>query len=504
MTEFDVVIVGSGVGGACTAYRLARAGVSVLVLERGGYLPKEPENWSPEEVFLNQRYVARDEKWSLNGGKPEWPASYYNVGGATKMFGGVLARLRARDLEELSFEDGVSPAWPITYQDLEAYYTEAESLFRVHGRLGLDPTEPPHSAGYDFGPVDHEQTILNLFNGIRAKGHHPYSLPLAVERHAGGTCVRCATCDGFPCKLGAKNDVEQILVQQLLQRPNVTLKTHSKVERIVLDEAGRKVDHLIVSTQDGKIFVRGNVYVLSAGAINSAALLLRSADERAPRGIANSSGLVGRNYMAHNSSVVMAIGRKKTGVTFQKTMGLNDFYFGDADYPFPMGNAQLIGKVSGAVLASQTPLMPRSIGDAISARSVDWYVQTEDLPCADSGVRIANDGTLQLAKVPTNRRPHREIVKRVSQIMRDQGYPIVVSREFGIRTTSHQCGTARFGTDPAHDVLDPYCRTFDHPNLFVIDASFFPSSSGMNPSLTIAAQAFRAGDHILASEFGIR
>jgi len=408
-----------------------------------------------------------------------------------------------RDLQEIEYPDGRSPAWPIGYQDLEPYYGEAERLFGVHGHTGVDPTEPATTSQLPFGPVDHDRPIEQLIYQLRDRGLRPFSLPLVLQRHSGGACVRCGTCDGYPCRVAAKLDAELALVRPALAYRNVTLLDNSMVTRLELDPASNKISR-IVGLRDGQEFsLRAKIFVVSAGAINSAALLLRSAVGRSPRGIANSSGVVGRHYMAHNSSVVMAVGLKKTGTVFQKSFGVNDFYFGDERYPHPMGNVQMIGKMRGPMLAHRTPMLPPRLRQAIADRSVDWYLQSEDLPHPDSRVSVGADGSIRLDRKVTNLRSHKELVKRIRGLMRSLGYPVVLSEMLGPRTTSHQCGTVRMGTDPRQAALDAFCRTFDHPNLFVVDGSFFPSSAAVNPSLTIAAQALRVADHMLYEDFGI-
>ncbi|MDB5527153.1 MAG: glucose-methanol-choline oxidoreductase [Devosia sp.] len=500
---FDVVIVGSGVGGGAAALRLARTGLSVAVLERGEYLPREAANWDPAAVFPGQRYVDKGESWSFNGSAPERPSAYYYVGGATKMFGGVMMRLRERDFGELEYADGRSPAWPIQYKDLEPYYGEAERLFNVHGKAELDPTEPPRVHGLPYPPVDHEPGMEQLIYKLRDQGLQPFALPLAIQRHSGGSCLRCATCDGFPCKVDAKSDAEIALIRPALAYPNVTLFTRTKVDRFDLGSDGKSIAAVRGSRDGEELTFRAKTFILAAGAINSAALLLRSAQGSFEQGLANSSGVVGRHYMAHNSSVIMALGTNRPGTVFQKTFGLNDFYFGDRDYPYPMGNVQMIGKVHGPMLQHRLPFLPSGIRQAIAEHSVDWYAQSEDLPHPDSRVTVGRGGDIALTRVPTNLGAHRELIKRTKRFMHAMGFPIVLVEGLGIKTTSHQCGTIRMGKNPGSAALDPFCRSFDHPNLFVTDGAFFPSSAGVNPSLTIAAQAMRAADHIIRTDFGV-
>jgi choline dehydrogenase-like flavoprotein len=501
---YDVVIVGSGVGGSAMALRLATSGLSVLILERGTWLPREPENWNPTEVFIRRRYIAHGERWSFDGGAPETPLAYYNVGGASKLFGGVLIRLRQRDFQALEFPDGLSPEWPIAYDDLEDYYNIAEGCFGVHGAAGEDPTEPRRSQPFPHAPIRHEDRIGSLVDDLHKIGLKPFHLPLSLQRHDGGNCIRCATCDGYPCKIDAKGDAEISLLNPALAHPNVELWTDALVDRLVLDADGRKIAG-VTGHRHGEAFsITAKIVILAAGAINSAALLLKSADARFAKGLANSSDVVGRHYMAHNSSVLMALSLRRTNISFQKTFGLNDFYFGDSDYPYPMGNAQMIGKLQAPMIAGRTPFLPNALRSEILRHSIDWYLQSEDFPDPDCRITIDSSGAIQIRRKLTNLEPHRQLISRVSQAMKQVGFPVIQTEALGVKATSHQCGTIRMGRDPATAALDGYCRSYDHPNLFVVDASFFPSSTGVNPALTVAAQSMRAADHLAQTEFGGR
>jgi choline dehydrogenase-like flavoprotein len=500
-STYDIVVIGSGVGGSAAALRLAASGLSVLVLERGVSLPREAENWSAEEVFVKRRYIARGETWSFNGGAPELPLAYYNVGGASKLFGGVLIRLRERDFDEIAFPEGVSPAWPITYADLAPYYDIAEGCFGVHGLAGEDPTEPSRESPFPFPPIAHDGRVAGVIDGLRLAGLKPFHLPLSLKQHPGGNCIRCGTCDGYPCRVDAKGDAEVSLLNKALEHPSITLWTQAKVERLRLESGSDRVSHIEGNRGGSPFSVSAKIVILAAGAINSAVLLLRSADGRFNAGLANSSGMVGRNYMTHNSSVLMAFSPRRMDISFQKTFGINDYYFGDAAYPYPMGNAQMIGKLQPAMIAERTPYLPNFLRREAVRHSIDWYLQSEDLPNPASRVAVGTDGRIRIDRRLSNLEPHRQLVARISAQMRRLGFPLIMTETLGAKTTSHQCGTVRMGHDPATAPLDSYCRSHDHANLFVVDASFFPSSAGVNPALTVAAQSMRVVDHILATDF---
>ena len=494
--DFDVVIIGSGVGGGAVALTLAGSGARICIVERGERLPREPQNNDPEAVFVQRRYRA-PERWVDGAGQDFVPGQYYFVGGHTKFYGTAMFRLRESDFAATQHDDGISPAWPLSYADLEPHYAHAERLFHVHGQAGLDPTEPPRSTPYPFPAVPHEPLIATLADKLRARGLRPFHMPSAIDLREGGACIRCQTCDAFPCPQHAKGDAEVCLVDPALRHPNVTLRSGSLVTRLVTDAAGRHIVAAEVERGGRRETLRAPLFVLSAGAINSALLLQRSATDRHPNGLANSSGVVGRHYMNHNTTCLMGLLPFTVNDTrFTKTLSLNDFYEAGADGSAPLGNIQMLGNIQEPMLRSALPALPRFIGRQLARHSVDWLVMSEDLPHADSTVRWRADGRIELNWRRTNLPSHERFVRQSKKLLRDIGFRAVLSRPFGLDTPSHQCGTVRFGTDPATAALDPWCRAFDHPNLFVVDASFFPSSAALNPALTVAAQALRVGAYL--------
>jgi choline dehydrogenase-like flavoprotein len=476
----DVVVIGSGMGGATTALALARRGVDVLVLERGERLPREPENWSPEAVFVQRRYKPT-ERWLDGRGREFAPGVHYVVGGNTKVYGASLPRFRKEDFGALEHRDGTSPAWPFSYADLEPYYAEAERVYGVHGAAGEDPTGPWRSGPFPYPAIEHEPYVAELAERLRAQGVHPTSNAMAIDLREGGRCVRSPTCDGFPCPRGAKGDAETCAIEPALATGRARLETGARVRRLVT--AGRRVTRL---EGDG-IEVTGGRFVLSAGAVNSAALLLASGD------LANGSGQVGRNFMMHNNAHIAAVDlNRRNDVTFQKTLSVNDLYLDGGD-GFPLGTMQLIGKVRGVMMKTAAPrLVPRAVLDLAAARSVEWLIMAEDLPSPDNRVLVDGAGRITTARTARNTETHRRLLARAKRLLRAAGYDVFLTQRFDIGMNSHMCGTLVAGHDPAKSVLDPWCKAHDLENLWVIDGSFFPSSAAMNPALTIAAQALRA------------
>ena len=495
MQAYDVVIIGSGVGGGAVAYQLAGSNAKVLILERGPALPRESQNWDPVEVFCQRRYHTK-ETWYADG-RAFQPGMFYFVGGSSKFYGTAMFRFRERDFEELVHPEGVSPAWPIRYRDLESWYGKAEHFFGVRGQAGSDPSDPPRSTGYAHKAIPHEPVINAIAGKLRSQGLTPFPMPSAVDFGSQGTCQRCTNCDAFPCKINAKGDAEMKLIEPALKSSNIELMTNALVEKLETDGTGRTVVAAVVVVNGIRKRITAGTFVLSAGAINSAALLLRSANAKNPRGLANSSDVVGRHYMTHNTSALMAVHPFKINNTqFPKTLAVHDYYFGDGPSDTPLGSLQLLGKIKEPMLRGALGGFPKFVRAALANHSVDWYAQSEDLPHSDSRITVRPDGAINLHWHRTNMQTHHRWVAKCKTILRKTGYPIVLSAPFGTDVVSHQCGTVRFGNDPATSALDPYCKAWDHDNLFVMDSGFFPSSAAVNPALTVAAQGLRVGFYI--------
>ena len=495
--SYDIVIIGAGVGGGALANALAAPGRDILMIERGPRLPREKDNWSVDAVFHKKKYATKEE-WRDRDGKLFNPSTYYYVGGNSKFFGAATVRFRKEDFEDLQHEAGVAPAWPVNYDAFEPYYARAERLMGTHGEAGVDPIEPPRSGPMPYPAIGHEPEIAWFERKLRQKGLRPFPLPIAIDYHDGGACARCRTCDGFACKIGAKGDAEVRLVNPALAKGGVTLITEAFVHRLVTDPSGARVTAVELDYQGERRTVSARIFVSSAGAINSSALLLRSANDKHPRGLGNNtSDQLGRNYMAHNNTAMMAISPfKKNRVTFQKSMAINDFYLANSEKPYPLGNIQGLGKLQAGMLTANAKWAPEWAMGLFAERSVDWWLMSEDLPDPENRVSVDPDGKIRLSYTSNNLKSHGELVKVWSKVMRSLGYPLIITQKMDIKVSMHQCGTARFGNDPKTSVLDTNCKVWDVDNLYVVDASFLPSSTGFNPSLTIVAQALRTAEHI--------
>jgi choline dehydrogenase-like flavoprotein len=511
MEHYDVIVIGSGAGGGTLTHRLASSGKRVLLLERGDWLPREPQNWLAEDVFEAGRYMSQD-SWLDDHGKPFQPQVHYYVGGATKLYGAALYRLRAQDFGELRHYDGISPAWPISYEQMEPYYTQAEQLYQVRGARGEDPTEPAASAPYPHPAVSHEPRIAQLAEDLAATGHHPFHAPCGVlldeSNMPYSKCLRCPDCDGFPCLVHAKSDAEVIAVRPAIEHDNVTLLRNARAVRLNPDDAGTSIREVLVE-RDGEQEIYGaDIVVVSAGAANSAALLLNSACERHPRGLANGSDQVGRNYMFHNSVAVLALSKEPNPTVFQKTLGVNDYYLRGPDFEFPLGNIQMVGKSQAPMFRGEKPhetlLAPNWTLRDIAHHAVDFWLSTEDLPMMDNRVTVTADGQVQLSYNATNEEPRKRLYHTLTSMLGKLGmeerhllHNAYLQNPIPVAGVAHQAGTCRFGADPASSVLDVDCRAHELDNLYVVDTSFFPSIGAVNPALTAMANALRVGEHLL-------
>jgi len=490
----DIAIIGSGIGGATVAAGLARTGAEILILEAGDHLPDRPENRDQRAIFQRGHFRPK-EFWYESSGAPFNPGNYYNVGGNSKFYGAVLIRYRREDFGVIEHEQGISPAWPFPYEELEPWYSAAEAMYQVSGRLGEDPTEPPHSRPYALPPVPDEPAIAEVRARLARLGMHPFSLPLGVDVERWLAKAR-TPWDAHPNSDDGKMDAETAALALARRQANVTLETNARVVRLDAAAGTGRIETVTYVKGGEERTVAPRLVILSAGAVQSAVLLLRSANDRFPDGLANSSGQVGRNFMNHNSSAVLAVSPsfRNTSV-YQKTFGFNDFYLGDGAGRPPLGNVQLLGRVSGAILKANLRLLPELVLDHVSSHAVDFYAMSEDIPDPESRVMVDGD-RIVLKWQQTNWNAHLKLVAKLRSVLKAAGFPIVLARAFDKRTPSHQCGTVRMGDDPGKAPLDTFCRAYDHPNLFVVDASFLPTSAAVNPALTVAAQALRVADHI--------
>jgi len=514
--NYDVIIIGTGAGGGTLVGHLAPSGKKILLLERGDYVPREKDNWSPRAVDQEGKY-ATGETWRDSDGKELHPHTNYYVGGNTKFFGAALFRLRKQDFGEIVHHDGISPAWPVSYDEMEPYYAAAERLYHVHGQRGEDPTEPPASTPYLNPAISHEPRIKQLSEDFERLGLHPFHTPLGLMRDEQSPhksrCIRCDTCDGYPCLLYAKADAQVIGVDPSLEHPNVTLLTNAFVRRLETGSSGRQVTKVVVERNGATEIYSGEIVVVSCGAINSAALMLRSANDKHPEGLANSSDAVGRHYMGHVNSIMLAVSKCPHLTTYQKTLSVNDYYFGSKEFEYPMGHFSFHGSLHWEAMKAGAPaIAPGFTLELMEKHSLHFWCTTEDLPDPDNRVTLDRDGNIVLAYKPNNQESHKRLLAKIEALMKQQtkcgihGHQchqglfarnLFIGQRIPLAGVAHQNGTIRFGRDPKTSALDANCKAHDLDNLYVVDGSFFPSSGAVNPGLTIMANALRVGDHLL-------
>ncbi|KJH71683.1 GMC oxidoreductase [Aliterella atlantica] len=498
--HYDVIIIGTGAGGGTLANALAPSGKKILLLERGNFLPKEKANWDSKEVYGKDRYRTK-EVWYGKNGEAVNPFTHYYVGGNTKFYGSALYRLRERDFETVIHKEGISPEWALKYPDFAPYYDRAEKLYEVRGKRGLDPTEPPSSEDYPFPPISHEPHIEKIYYALKERGLHPCYQPLGVKLNEVDSflsaCIRCPTCDGFPCLLNAKADADVIGVRPAMSYNNVTLITEAKVLRLHTNASGNQVTSIEAQIAGESQFFSGDIVVLACGAINSAVLLLRSASDRHPHGLANSSDLVGRNYMRHRITAIVALSLQQNPTIYPKTLAVNDFYWGEKDFDYPMGHVQTLGNITeDRAAAKGPPFVPKEVYKAVASRTTGWFLMTEDLPEPHNRVRVSNN-KIFLDYTNNNEIAYQRLIERWKEILKSMPpLAILMTTKMSLEDVGHQCGTCRFGEDPQTSVLDLNCRTHDVDNLYVVDGSFFPSSAALNPTLTIIANALRVAEHL--------
>jgi choline dehydrogenase-like flavoprotein len=515
-SHYDVIIIGSGAGGGTLAYKLAPSGKRVLLIERGSYVPREKDNWNPRAVNVEAKYNTK-ETWHDKDGGELHPHTNYCVGGNTKFYGAALFRLRKEDFGVLQHHGGASPAWPIAYDELDAYYSQAERLYHVHGQRGEDPTEPPTESAYPYAAIKHEPRIQHLADDLTHLGLRPFHTPLGVmldeKNPLASRCIKCDTCDGFACLLYAKGDAQVCAVDPAIAHSNVTLLTEAFVKRLETSPSGREVSKVVVERHGEQFELSADMVVASCGAINSAALLLRSANNRHPRGLANRSDVVGRHYMGHVNSVLMALSKCPNPTIFQKTLSINDYYLGSPEWPYPMGHISFVGKLDGETLKAGAPaIAPGWTLDLMARHSLDFWLTSEDLPDPANRVTLDAKGGIVLSYRPNNEEAHRRLTAKLKSLMQQQskckvhGHEcheglfarnLFVGQRIPLAGVAHQVGTVRFGDDPLTSALDRNCKAHDVDNLYVVDGSFFCSSGAVNPALTIMANALRIGDHLL-------
>ena len=496
MEDPEFLIIGSGPGGTAAALKLVRAGRRVLMIEKGPFLPKEADNRDSKAVYGDKKYRTSD-RWIDKDGEEFQPWMHYYVGGNAKLYGAALYRFRKADFQEITYPEGLSPAWPIAYEDLDRFYDEAEELYSVHGDREADPTEPT-TAPYPLAPLPDEKGMSAVKEHLLSAGVESIPLPVGVSLKSRNERwdVDLSHFDAYPDPSLAKGEPEGCALPELLENSDVfELRTDCEARKF-LSDSGRVAG---VELSDGEVLTAQH-YICAAGAINSAALFLNS---EADGSFANSSGLVGKNYMCHICTTASAVFAEPHGASFAKTYGTNHWYQPDQRKVLH-GSVQTQGKWDAAQYALEKWTHDEGEDlESLAARSFEFFFMTEDLPAKENAVTLTEDGRIKIERDVLGMGEHELLVEKFEKSL-SEGTVLQLERfrhqVLPVSWCTHQCGTLKFGDDPQTSVLNRMCRAHDVQNLTVLDASFFPSSSALNPTLTIVANALRVGEHLAVSD----
>ena len=464
MSDYDVIVIGSGAGGGTLVRHLAPSGKRILLLERGDWLPREPQNWLARDVFVDNRYVSQD-TWYDGDGKPFQPQVHYFVGGATKLYGAALYRLREEDFGELRHHDGISPAWPIAYDEMEPYYTRAEQLYQVHGARGEDPTEPPASAPYPFPAVSHEPRIQQLADDLEAAGHQPFHAPCGVmldeDDMPHSACVRCATCDGFPCLVHAKSDAEVLGVRPALEHPNVTLLTNAQAVRLETNDAGTAVTGVVVERDGAQRDLHGRHRrrLLRRGQQRQAAA--RLGQRRAPatawptaptRSGATTCSTTARPCWRSPRSRTRRSSRRRSGSTTSTSAPTTS----TTRWATSRWSASRRPRCTAARSRSRRGSRPSGRWRRSRATRSTSGSRPRTCRWPENRVTLRDDGSIALAYTATNDVPKKRLLHELKSMLKHLGMHhdhllprhAYLKNDIPVAGCAHQAGTCRFGDRP--------------------------------------------------------
>jgi choline dehydrogenase-like flavoprotein len=495
--HYDVIVIGSGPAGATLVRQLCVAGLKVLLLERGQAMPLQDQNIADVNLFRKDRYHP-GEQWFGSDGDPFSPQMVYALGGNSKIWGGVLERLREREFQGLSLQEGPTPDWELRYGDLAPWYEQAETLYRVHGRGGVDPSEPPRLGDFPHAPRPIEPFMEELRLGLQRQSLHPYDLPLSWSESA----------------QDPSGDAERFGLDPLADQPGLSLRCGAAVAALHVSPSGHEVRGVEALIDGQSWLFQGHQVVLAAGAINSAVILLRSVNERHPRGLSNGSDQLGRNLMKPQLTSILQLAAVANSGRYGRSLACSDFLWGDRNVSFPLGMVQNGGGVlqdplfaeSPPVLSLVTRLMPDFGLEQLASRSICWWAMSPVRPDAHNRVSLRSD-RVQITYQPNNREAHDRLVYRWIDVLKSlEADPLtqVVSSapthprgEAPLSVMGYACGTCRMGSNPATSVVDLEGRSHEIANLSIADASILPGCPSVGPGLTLIALALRLADRLV-------
>jgi choline dehydrogenase-like flavoprotein len=497
--HYDVIIIGSGFGGSTAAFALSKAGLKTVLLEKGGWAKRDDFDWDPREILIKKRYRSDSPVYiDQNSGNSHQKVMLNEVvGGNSIFFGGTAIRFREKDFE----------TWPVTYGEFEKYYTLAEKLLEVSGEAHKDPNEPYRSDTYCQISIPLSEPSKRIFNAAESLGLSPFKLPLAINfrNKSRIVCLQCTTCDGYPCKIEAKNDAATMFLKQA-QEYNCTILTNTIVNRVYEKNGTVTMVEFIDKKTKKTHTLSAKIVIVSAGTLQSPGILLRSGLER----YSNHKN-IGSYLMRHCSAIVSGIFPIKTNAqkVFQKQVGITHFYEDLREkLNTSTGMIQDIYMPSAEIVKYYAPMGIKLIASMISDHCQNLICIAEDDPVYENKIELSGkidayginviSVNHRYTKNDIHRREH--LVKHSKKILRKAG--AIFSKVLGIDETtpptfSHAVGSVRFGNDLESSVLDKHCKFFGIKNLYVVDGSFMRSSAGVNPSLTITANALRVSEHIV-------
>ena len=476
----DVIVIGSGAGGATLAHRLAMNGARVLAVEAGDWLrPTPPASGAPLGTYIADALAVRD------------PVEA--VGGQTKFYGAALYRFRESDFRSVEHESGATPGWPIAYADLAPYYDDAEALYRVHGDAARDSTEPPRTAPLPYAPLPDSATVAPMVARLIAAGAEVSPIPRAIFWQSGsGPCRLCATCDAHLCRIEAKGDADLAALRPALATGLASLQTRTRALRILLDPSGRRVRGVLVETAGQQRELLCDRVVVSAGLAASVALLRASRTGAHPEGLGNQGGALGRYLAGHSTGMVFPFVSWRTlAPEHTKTFAINQYYHGDANGSLPLGVIQMSGQMP---IWREASALIRPIARVVAAHALTAFYMTEALPSRETGFRFDGDRLVAKQEALHNMATFRALRRQTVALFRKAGYPVLARRRAPYLW--HETGGACMGTDPATSVVDPDLGVHGIAGLHVADASVLPSAGAVNTGLTIMALAARLGDRL--------
>ncbi len=493
--DYDVIVVGGGAGGATCAAACASAGKSVLLLERGDRYPVDGASQDEKAVLIDKEPYD-DREIDVNGVSKRLYMSGI-LGGGTSLYGGALLRPSEQDFQPGRYYGDRIPRaiwdWPISYQDLEPYYTEAERLYGVAGCGDEDfgPLQKP-ARGFPGAPLPLHPLNQRLMAANRKSGLHPFRLPLAIDS---SRCLGCGACAGYVCPTGARSSAAHLLDSVSSRGHAIRVETQVEVEHLVKEPGtGSTVISVLDRSTGRRHHYRARRYAIAAGAIGSSLLLQRSGMDHP---------LIGRNYMLHLCSIVAGVYPQETDAdtSFVKQLGFSDFYFGTKRFPHKMGIVQSLAVPGPLMSAKFAPFLPPAVRQFFRERSLPLLGLIEDLPNPANRVTLGPDNQPRLVHRYSRYDLARakRLKPQIARILKRSGAVYCASsRRLSPEHVAHQCGTLRFGNDPAHAVLDADCRLYANPDVFAVDGSFLPTSLGVGPGLTIMANSLRVAGKVVA------